>query len=218
MFVLSVVDENFSGFNDVCAFSGKRRRNLDSETHVVTSSILRICRHRLRRMSVRALWVSPTYCVIRKKILLLPKYLHLLTSVLHIWPFVLFKKIMKILFTLLCYGLSSYICQVYHNYFTFLQFFIGRMVKYESHKSKGANILRPTVYTIAVTNLFYERERSRRRLLCSLFSSDWIAIAREESVQTDGPQGMVHVRRAKYGPYIMFFFINSKEDKIYMKM
>jgi hypothetical protein len=46
-----------------------------------------------------------------------PKYLHLLTSALHTWPFVLFKKIVKILFTLLWHVLSSYVFQVYHNYF-----------------------------------------------------------------------------------------------------
>jgi hypothetical protein len=35
-----------------------------------------------------------------------PKYLHLLTPVLHVWPFVLFEKIVKVLFNLLWHVLS----------------------------------------------------------------------------------------------------------------
>jgi hypothetical protein len=35
-----------------------------------------------------------------------PKYLHLFTSVLHVWPFILFEKIVKVLFILLWHVLS----------------------------------------------------------------------------------------------------------------
>ena len=52
----------------------------------------------------------------------IPKYKYLLTFADHIWPFVLFKKFMKILFILLWYVLSSYIFEVYLNCFYFFNF------------------------------------------------------------------------------------------------
>jgi hypothetical protein len=52
-----------------------------------------------------------------------PKLMHLLTFVDHVWLFVLFKKFMKILFILLWHVLSHYIFLVYHNYFYNFKFF-----------------------------------------------------------------------------------------------
>jgi hypothetical protein len=59
------------------------------------------------RFFVQILWTTPS----------VSKYLHLLTSALHVWPFVLFEKIVKILFILLWHVLSSYIFEVHHNCF-----------------------------------------------------------------------------------------------------
>jgi len=54
------------------------------------------------------------------------KYKYLLTSTDHVWPFVLFKKFIKILFILLWHVLSSYIFEVYLNYFYFFSNFLNK--------------------------------------------------------------------------------------------
>jgi hypothetical protein len=70
---------NFSGFNGICAFSGRRRSrrrrgacgdfvNLEDLPVVFEDAPRgRVCVCVFIGMCVRALWVSPMYCVIRKK-------------------------------------------------------------------------------------------------------------------------------------------------------
>jgi hypothetical protein len=71
-----------------------------------------------------------------------PEYKHLLTFADHVWPFVLYcKNLWKIIY----FAMTSFIIiyfQVYHNYFCiFTIFWIRRMVKRASRKSKNAYIL-----------------------------------------------------------------------------
>jgi hypothetical protein len=52
-----------------------------------------------------------------------PKYLHLLTSVLHIWPFVLLKNCESIIyFTMTCF-IIIYILSILHLFLHFHKFF-----------------------------------------------------------------------------------------------
>ena len=55
-----------------------------------------------------------------------PKYKHLLTSTDHVWPFVLFKNFMKILFILLWKVLLPYTFKVYLNCFYFFSIFLNK--------------------------------------------------------------------------------------------
>ena len=68
-----------------------------------------------------------TYVYSLPSTLSVPKYKHLLTSIDHIWPFILFKKFEKILFILLWHVLSSYIFEVYLNHFYFFSDFLNKM-------------------------------------------------------------------------------------------
>ena len=54
------------------------------------------------------------------------KYKYLLTSTYHVWPFVLLKKLKKIIFILLWHVLSSHIFKVYLNCFYFFLNFLNK--------------------------------------------------------------------------------------------
>ena len=71
-----------------------------------------------------------------------PKYKHLLTSVDHVWPFVLFQKNCENIIYFLWYILSLYIFEVYLNYFYFFSIFlIKRMIKHDQQKSTNVYIM-----------------------------------------------------------------------------